>query len=100
MLKPKIMCAMAVTALAACTTSGQIEIPKDTYEECVYTDSKTEFALWAPTADAVELRLYADGLEGDAFRTIEMSLRSEGLWKKTVSCKNHGEYYVCAERCL
>ena len=35
MLKPKIMCALTVTAHAACTTSGQIEIPKDTYEECV-----------------------------------------------------------------
>ena len=94
MLKPKIMCAMAVTALAACTTSGQIEIPKDTYEECVYTDSKTEFALWAPTADAVELRLYADGLEGDALRTIEMSLRSEGLWKKTVREDLEGKFYT------
>ena len=74
MLKPKIMCALAVTALAACTTSGQIEIPKDTYEECVYTDSKTEFALWAPTADAVELRLYSDGLEGEAYQKLAMRL--------------------------
>ena len=94
MLKPKIMCALAVTALAACTTSGQIEIPKDTYEECVYTDSKTEFALWAPTADAVELLLYSDGLEGEAYQKLAMRLCREGLWKKTVREDLEGKFYT------
>ena len=72
------MCALAVTAIAACTNSGQIEIPKDTYEECVWFGSKTEFALWAPTADEVELRLYEDGLEGEPFQTLPMKKCREG----------------------
>lgn len=94
MLKQKIMIALAVTSIVACTSTGELPVPENTYEECVYTEERTEFALWAPTAAAVELRLYENGLDGEPFRTVKMKLRREGLWKASVKDDLKGRFYT------
>ena len=36
------------------------------------TEKGTEFRLWAPTAQKVQLRLFQSGHEGEAFETLEL----------------------------
>ena len=36
-------------------------VPEGDWEEMVYAPEATKFALWAPTADEVSLKLYAEG---------------------------------------
>ncbi len=72
----------------------------------VYDEDETEFKLWAPIAEGVELNLYAyghtsnevdyDGNEGvdDPYETIEMDEGEQGVWSTTVEGDQHGTYYT------
>ena len=53
----------------------------------------TTFKLWAPTASAVVLELYAAGDGGEAFRRVDMTPRELGVWSCTEPC-GHGTYYT------
>jgi pullulanase len=51
----------------------------------LYTPTKTEFRLWAPTAQAVSLNLFDSGHEGVAKQTIEMTKTlGAGVWSVSV----------------
>ena len=56
---------------------------------------KTEFAVWAPDADAAQLRLYNSASDKAAFKTVDMKLsKKEGLWKATVGEDVKGSFYT------
>lgn len=56
-------------------------------------ETQTVFRLWAPTAQAVELRLYAQGCGGEAQETIGLTAVGRGLWVyETQRCLD-GVYY-------
>ena len=57
------------------------------------TGEGTEFRLWAPTAEAVQLRLYPSGHEGQAERTLPMTRLAKGVWFARVEQPLHGTYY-------
>lgn len=55
--------------------------------------SGTLFRLWAPTAEAVSLRLYERGDGGSAFQTIPLARERQGAWSATLPACGHGTYY-------
>lgn len=94
MLKQSIMCALAAATLVSCVSEGQLPMPKGIYDECKYLGNKTEFAVWAPTADAATLRLYSSAVDTVASLTVNMELGREGLWKTTVRKDVKGMFYT------
>ena len=59
----------------------------------VLTREGTEFRLWAPTAERVELRLYRSGHEGGAFRTEALCRAEKGVWVWKCAEQLNGIYY-------
>ena len=59
----------------------------------VLTREGTEFRLWAPTAERVELRLYRSGHEGGAFRTESLRREEKGVWVWICAEQLTGIYY-------
>ena len=94
MLKQGLMCALAATAIAACTPKGYDQIPDNTYEECVWNDGKASFSLWAPEADDVRLKLYSSALADEPEKVVDMRFSGDGLWKKTVNEELKGMFYT------
>ena len=62
----------------------------------VYTKDKTSFRVWAPTADAVTVRLYEGGQEGqdDFIEELTMTADVNGTWTAEKSGDLHGTYYT------
>ena len=92
--KTFLMGTFAVAAMASCASDGSIVVPEATLEECVYMGDKTEFAVWAPDAEAAKLRLYHDAMDETAFKTLDMKLGKDGLWKTTVKEDVKGAFYT------
>lgn len=58
------------------------------------TPQRTEFKLWAPFADKVELCLYEDGgREAKASRILDMDRAEKGVWNWCLEGDYHGYYY-------
>ncbi len=53
----------------------------------------TLFRLWAPTAERVELRLYAQGNDSPAEKMIPMFPKPQGLWEYETPKNLNGAYY-------
>ena len=92
--KTFLMGTFAVAAMASCASDGSIVVPEATLEECVYMGDKTEFAVWAPDAEAAKLRLYHDAMDETAFKILDMKLGKDGLWKTTVKEDVKGAFYT------
>lgn len=58
----------------------------------------TAFRLWAPTAQAVELRLYREGKDAPAFSVLPMAAKEQGLWEYGTPENLDGVYYDYAVR--
>ena len=64
-----------------------------------WTAEQTTFRVWAPTADAVSVHLYASGHEGgleDVLQAIPMTADVNGTWVATVEGDLNGTYYTYA----
>lgn len=61
-----------------------------------WTSEKTSFRVWAPTADAVKVNLYASGTEGtdDLLEQLEMSPDVNGTWVAEKEGDLNGTYYT------
>lgn len=61
-----------------------------------YTKDKTSFRVWAPTADAVALKLYESGTEGtdDLIEEIAMTADVNGTWVAEKAGDLNGTYYT------
>ena len=61
-----------------------------------WTAEATAFRLWAPTASAVSVNLYASGTEGtdDLIASHEMTADVNGTWVATVEGDLNGVYYT------
>ena len=53
----------------------------------------TRIRLWAPTAQAVFLHLYAAGKDGAALETVAMERGEKGVWSYRTLRNLHGTYY-------
>lgn len=55
----------------------------------------TAFRLWSPAAQAVKLRIYADGRLGTPLQTIDMKAdRSNGTWTASLPGQLYGKFYT------
>lgn len=64
------------------------------WDEMTYSETETDFMLWAPTAEEVNVKLYTDGLTGDAIQTIRMKAAGNGSWKVSVTEDLKGKFYT------
>ena len=62
----------------------------------LWTKEATTFRVWAPTASAVSLKLYASGTEktDDLINRIAMTAGEDGTWSVTVRGDLNGIYYT------
>ena len=58
----------------------------------VYSPQATTLKLWAPTATAVQIELFADAT-GSAFSMVPMSCDPDGVWSATLTGDQAGKYY-------
>ena len=93
-IKDFLMGTLAAAALASCATGGNIVVPQAQLEECVYLGGKTEFAVWAPDAEAAQLKLYHSASDEAAFMTVGMKRSKDGLWKTDVKEDVKGAFYT------
>ena len=65
-----------------------------------WSPDRTLFKLWAPTADAAQVRLYRSGDPdaADLLRKIPMNAAENGTWTVTVDGDLNGVYYTFAVR--
>ena len=61
-----------------------------------YTPAGTTLRLWAPTADAVELRLYCTGSGGRMLETQPLARGEKGVWSILLRGDRAGTYYTFA----
>ena len=57
-------------------------------------DNTAFFRLWAPKADAVQLRIYDNGRNGGALHTIDMIRSDAGTWRTQISPVPYGKFYT------
>lgn len=64
----------------------------------VWSTAKTDFRVWAPTAEKLEVRLYRSGTEGtaDLIETIVMTPDVNGTWVASKQGDLNGVYYTYA----
>ena len=80
--------------IASCAGKDGLPVPEEKLEECVYLGDRTEFAVWAPDADAATLRLYRSASDETAFMTVDMKKSKDGLWKAVVKEDVKGSFYT------
>ena len=86
---------MVAISLVSCKTADLgLAIPQAPLEECIYKGNKTEFAVWAPVAEAAQLKLYKSASDQEAFMTVDMKLGKDGLWKAVVREDLNGSFYT------
>ena len=93
-LKLMFMSAVALTMAASCAEPGIEPVPQAPLEECVYNGDKTEFSVWAPAAEAALVKLYNSASDTVAFKTADMKLGDDGLWKAVVKEDVKGAFYA------
>lgn len=86
-----------VAAVATVSCFGEEEatesegIPTKAIEEMSYTPERTSFEVWAPTAEAVVVRLYNGNTLAEE---IDMTPAENGLWEATANGDKKGMYYA------
>lgn len=59
-----------------------------------WSPEKTKIKIWAPTAQKVELRLYKDGVSGDAYHKTNLQKKDKGTWSTVLTGDYEGKYYT------
>ncbi|MDQ6937346.1 MAG: pullulanase-type alpha-1,6-glucosidase [Actinomycetota bacterium] len=59
-----------------------------------WTHHRPKLALWAPTAQAVAVNVYASGHVTDPLRTVALTRRANGVWTVTGRPSWKGRYYL------
>lgn len=100
-MKKQILALSLVCTLAGCGGKAPVYESVDDYpvregalDEMVYSPEKTTFSLWSPAADSVRLRLYAEGLGGEALEQVAMRRGKDGTWTCCVRGDLQGKFYT------
>lgn len=59
-----------------------------------FTGGSTNFRVWAPTAEKVEVNIYSAGNGGSAEQTVEMTKAEKGTWVLSANGNLSGKYYT------
>ena len=100
-MKKQILALSLVCTLAGCSVKAPVYESVDDYpvrkgalDEMVYSPQKTIFSLWSPAADSVWLRLYSEGLGGEAQEAVAMRRGKDGTWTCSVRGDLQGKFYT------
>jgi len=91
---------LLATALISCNQKTQYRSYNDypVYDgsdlELTYSQQKSVFKVWAPTADEVRLLLYDNGNEGAAYETHTMNRAENGTWEYKIEQNLKGKFYT------
>ena len=94
--------AAAITVMTSCQTTPVIDGDYDSYPaykgddlEMTVSENATNFTLWSPTADSVLVRIYNEGIGGDAVETRYMERRNEREpWRASFEEALYGKFYT------
>lgn len=59
-----------------------------------WSPEKTVIKIWAPTAQKVELRLYKDGVNGEAYHKTNLQKMENAIWSTVLSGDYEGKFYT------
>jgi pullulanase len=59
-----------------------------------WSPEKTKIKIWVPTAKIVELRLYKDGLLGEAYYKTNLQQFENGVWSTVLHGDYEGKFYT------
>ncbi len=59
-----------------------------------YSSANSSFKVWAPSAEALRLRLYAMDFGGEPLEEKAMEKGAQGLWKTKIEGDQKGKYYA------
>ena len=100
-MKKQVLALSLVCTLAGCGGKAPVYESVDDYpvrrgalDEMVYSPEKTTFSVWSPAADSVRLRLYAEGLGGEALEEVAMRRGKDGTWTCCVRGDLQGKFYT------
>ena len=87
---------MTMTAVMTMVSCARQEVPisKEPLEECLYMGDRTEFTVWSPDAENVQLRLYRKALDEVPYEIFDMERANDGLWKVEVDEDLKGDFYT------
>ncbi len=99
MMKLLGVCLSLITLLACETKPTYMDYtdypaPVDATLGMTYSTTGTTVNVWAPTADQLILRIYDQGLGGQAIEEHDMQQGQDSLWSLTLSGDYHGRYYT------
>ena len=101
-MKVKHLLIMSMLATVGCNSVQQksyssfddYPVYSGEWNEMLYSPSATQFSLWAPTAQEVNLSLYQSGTGGTALQTVALKPAKEGMWTTTVQGDLKGRFYT------
>ena len=64
------------------------------WTEMVYTPKSTNFMLWAPTAEAVKVNIFDEGLDSKAVNSVKMRRGDNGQWMAEIDEDLNGKFYT------
>lgn len=85
---------MASSAIAAKLPFDQYPVNLTMTDEIIYSAKQTQFQLWAPTAEAAELNIYADGENGNPTSVTPMKKGERGVWTAIIQNDQKGKFYT------
>ncbi len=86
---------MLATIAVGCNSKNSSKMGfSDAWQEMTYTLERTDFMVWAPTADKVELKLYDEGINSEPTAKYEMSQISGGRWQASIEGDLVGKFYT------
>jgi pullulanase len=59
-----------------------------------YNEEASEFKIWSPETEKVQLHLYKEGHGGEPLETHQLNAGKEGLWSKKINGDLNGTYYT------
>ena len=92
-----VVCGVMTMACKTQTTVGDwTTYPEYTKGDLglTYTPTSSTLRLWAPTAESVTLRIYAEGLGGEALESIAMTPSTKGTWVAKLNGDRKGQFYT------
>ena len=89
-----LMMVSTVAVLGACSRNSDVSVPEAPLEECIYLGNNTEFSLWSPDAESVQLKLYRSASDTEPYSVHSMKKSCDGLWRLTVKDDLKGAFYT------
>lgn len=66
----------------------------ESWDEMKYTPERTDFMVWSPDAQKVELKIYDEGSESEAIATYNMKSTNGGRWQLSIKEDLLGKFYT------